>query len=90
MWLECLQVSVLIYSSNWDNLLTSNSTTFYICNVMFTEICFRFVIYDAYKKELKAREEAAAKDTKKSAPAAESEPARKVSLKDWMLNLLDH
>ena len=49
---------------------------------MFTEICFRFVIYDAYKKELKAREEAAAKDTKKSAPAAESEPARKVSLKD--------
>ena len=56
---------------------------------MFTEICFRFVIYDAYKKELKAREEAAAKDTKKSAPAAESEPARNVSLKDWMLNLLD-
>ena len=56
---------------------------------MFTEMCFRFVIYDAYKKELKAREEAAAKDTKKSAPAAESEPARKVSLKDWILNLLD-
>ena len=56
---------------------------------MFTEMCFRFVIYDAYKKELKAREEAAAKDTKKSAPAAESEPTRKVSFKDWMLNLLE-
>ena len=57
---------------------------------MFTEICFRFVIYDAYKKELKAREEAAAKDTKKSAPAAESEPARKVNLKEWSLYLSDH
>ena len=54
---------------------------------MFTEMCFRFVIYDAYKKELKAREEAAAKDTKKSAPAAESEPARKVSLKDWIKSI---